>query len=336
VSIRLSRRSALRPGASGPPLGESWTLQNHAPALDQAWWKVAWGNGQFVAVAQSFGPNNTVMTSPDGITWTSRNAAISRQLNQIHYANGLWVATGYNWDAPPMVMTSTDAITWTSRSEPDGGSSNVSWNGLAYGNGKWVATASAGSGTNTQLGMTSPDGVTWTLRSIGASIDDWGEVVWAPELSLFVTVGNKGSDGNAVAATSPDGITWTVRTTTLGITTGTVASLAWSGSLFVAVYRSSSATAIMTSPDGITWTGRDKGSTSVAYDVCWAGDKFVIPLASPTDTTKAILTSPDGITWTQQITPGGDRDWYGIAYNGTDKLVAVGGTGVGGRVMTSP
>ncbi|MEI7438865.1 MAG: hypothetical protein WCK20_04260 [Thermoleophilia bacterium] len=52
--------------------GESWT--SRASAADNGWNSVAFGNGLFVAVSYS-GTGNGVMTSPDGITWTSRTSA---------------------------------------------------------------------------------------------------------------------------------------------------------------------------------------------------------------------------------------------------------------------
>ena len=44
-----------------------WTLQNSAS--DNNWTSVTYGNGLFVAVANS-GTGNRVMTSYDGINWT--------------------------------------------------------------------------------------------------------------------------------------------------------------------------------------------------------------------------------------------------------------------------
>ena len=46
--------------------GDTWT-----PAADNNWDSVTFGNGLFVAVSY-YGTGDRVMTSPDGITWTSR------------------------------------------------------------------------------------------------------------------------------------------------------------------------------------------------------------------------------------------------------------------------
>ncbi|TGL59030.1 hypothetical protein EHQ64_16635, partial [Leptospira sarikeiensis] len=49
----------------------SWTARSASAA--SGWWGIAYGKGLFVAVGDS--GTNRVMTSPDGITWTSRTAA---------------------------------------------------------------------------------------------------------------------------------------------------------------------------------------------------------------------------------------------------------------------
>jgi hypothetical protein len=42
------------------------------------------------------GEAGTVLTSPDGITWTSHTSGTSNLLECIAYGNGLFVAAGYN------------------------------------------------------------------------------------------------------------------------------------------------------------------------------------------------------------------------------------------------
>ncbi|MEK7514563.1 MAG: hypothetical protein AAB587_01965, partial [Patescibacteria group bacterium] len=91
--------------------------------------------------------------------------------------------------------------------------------------------------------MTSPDGITWTLRTSAAD-NDWRSVVWSPGLSLFVAVATSGT-GNRVM-TSPDGITWTLRTSAADIEWH---SVAWSPglSLFVVVANTGTGNRVMTS-----------------------------------------------------------------------------------------
>jgi hypothetical protein len=51
---------------------------------------VTYGNGLFVAV----GDSGVVITSSDGITWTSRTSGVNNILYGITYGNGLFVAVG--------------------------------------------------------------------------------------------------------------------------------------------------------------------------------------------------------------------------------------------------
>jgi hypothetical protein len=66
---------------------------------------VTYGNGTFVAVAAS-GTGNRVMTSPDGITWTSRASAADEGWYGVTYGNGTFVAVSYA-ETGTRVMTST-------------------------------------------------------------------------------------------------------------------------------------------------------------------------------------------------------------------------------------
>jgi hypothetical protein len=151
---------------------------------------------------------------------------------------------------------------------------------------------------------TSPDGLTWTARTIPAGT--YNAVAWTG--SLFVATGNGGK-----CATSPDGITWTARTTG---TTWSLLSLAWNGSTLVATAYSSGTDGIVTSPDGITWTVRNVPfSSSLLYSLAWLGTQFVAVGLHPS----LYATSPDGTAWTQRTGPAALR---AIASNGS-RVVAI-------------
>jgi len=66
----------------------------------------------------------------------------------------------------------------------------VCWSAEA---GLFVAVANTGTGNRV---MTSPDGITWTIRSSAADIL-WYSVCWSAEAGLFVAVANTGA-GNRV------------------------------------------------------------------------------------------------------------------------------------------
>jgi predicted RecA/RadA family phage recombinase len=206
---------------------------------DNSWRQVTYGNGIFVAVAYT-GTNNRVITSPDGITWTSRTSATENNWLSVTYGNSLFVAVA-NSGTNDRVMTSPDGITWTSRTS----AADNDWLSVTYGNNLFVAVASTGTSDRV---MTSPDGITWTSRTSAAD-NDWESVIYGN--SLFVAVADSGTNNRVM--TSPDGINWTSRTSAAN---NNWQSVTYGNSLFVAVANSGTGDRVMTSPDGINWTSK--------------------------------------------------------------------------------
>jgi hypothetical protein len=151
---------------------------------------VTYGNNTFVAVANT-GTGNRVMTSPDGITWTSRTSAADNSWLGVTYGNNTFVAVA-NTGTGNRVMTSPNGITWTSRTS----AANNQWRSVTYGNNTFVAVASTG--INDRV-MTSPDGITWTSRTSAAN-NSWYGVTYGN--NTFVAVAGSGT-GNRVM-TSPN------------------------------------------------------------------------------------------------------------------------------------
>ena len=108
--------------------------------VDNDWVDVCYGNGLFVAVANT-GTGNRAMTSPDGITWTIRTTPVSNYWKGVCYGNGLFVAVAMHI-ASNDIMTSPDGITWTAHTSP----ADNDWENICYGNGLFVAVGSNGTG----------------------------------------------------------------------------------------------------------------------------------------------------------------------------------------------
>ena len=208
--------------------GINWTARSSA--ADNDWVSVCYGNGLFVAVAQS-GTGNRVMTSPDGINWTARSSAADNDWRSVCYGNGLFVAVAFTGTGN-RVMTSPDGINWTSRSS----AADNEWRSVCYGNGLFVAVAATGTGNRV---MTSPDGINWTARGSAAD-NDWRSVCYGN--GLFVAVAQSGT-GNRVM-TSPDGINWTARSSAAD---NNWISICYGNGLFVAVSYSGTGNRVMTS-----------------------------------------------------------------------------------------
>jgi hypothetical protein len=102
-------------------------------------------------------------TSPNGSSWTARNAPENVNYSCISYGNGLFMAVAQS--GTNRVATSSDGITWTARSA----SEQNAWYSVEYGNGIFVAVSIDGTNkvmnaalTNT---VTTPSGVRFLNRS---------------------------------------------------------------------------------------------------------------------------------------------------------------------------
>lgn len=200
--------------------------------------------------------------------------------------------------------TSPDGVTWTARTLPAGTNWLVANCGTQY---IAVARGSANAAT-------SPDGITWTARTLPAS-SNWYGLAWNG--SVFCVVSSTG-----VYCTSADGITWS--TGTAG--TGTLSTLAWNGSIFLAAGFGGT----VTSPDGITWTQR----TSLGSINVWTGAIAVIGSTFFVGGYNGnIYRTTDGITWLSSASGLGAVVIRGIAWNGTTLCVI---DGVSANCATSP
>ena len=100
------------------------------------------------------GWNGTILTSPDGISWTQRTSGSQQfDLYGLTYGNGLFVTVGESGS----ILTSPDGITWTERTSGTPKELYV----VTSGNGLFVTVGFFGTI------LTSPDGITWTERTSG-------------------------------------------------------------------------------------------------------------------------------------------------------------------------
>ena len=194
----------------------------------------------------------------------------------------------------------------------------IAWNGSVF-------CAVAGGGTASSVGATSPDGITWTQRTLPSAT--WSSIAWNG--SVFCAVAGD-SALSTIAATSPDGITWTSRTLPASTYWD---GIAWNGTVFCAVAGGSTIAA--TSPDGITWTQRVLPVSAPWTCIAWNGSVFCAVAGYGAASTIA-ATSPDGITWTQRAMPVSTY-WSSIAWNGTVFCAISWGGGIANTIAaTSP
>ena len=287
--IALPDRSLAAPG-------DEWTVREAPSPAPLS--SVTWGDGRFVAVGDNRTGPGAVLTSPDGITWTAREAVLA-DWTSVARGNDTFVAVSTFLLALPggsardRVMTSPDGITWT----PRAASANNDWRSIAWGNGTFVAFSDSdfGGSINDRV-MTSPDGITWTNRTASAE-SPWTSVAYGN--GVFVAVAKSDFDGQVM--TSTDGVNWTTRTPPV---TAEWTSVTWGGQGFVAVAESG-VNRVMTSPDGITWTARTAASESAWRSVSFGSDTYVAVGGG------AVMTSPDGIVWSGR-TPAAPVNWRSV------------------------
>jgi hypothetical protein len=170
--------------------GTTWSLRSSGVSSSD-WRSVCWSPelSKFCAVA--FTGTDRVMTSSDGVTWTSINVNVNNQFFSICWSPELRLFCAVAvYGTGTKVMTSPDGVTWTSRTP----TSSYDW--LAVEWSPEMRLFCAVSATNNI--MTSPDGINWTNIASIAGSDAWRSIAWSPELKMFVAV----SQSSATVMTS--------------------------------------------------------------------------------------------------------------------------------------
>lgn len=288
-----------------------WTLQpgiNNTP--NDYITSLASNGSVFVAIEVPENNNlesGAILSSTDGITWTARSEGSAFNLRSVIWAHGLFVTVGDSGT----ILTSPDGITWTARSS--GTTARLS--GVIWGSNKYLAY---GIGQQ-NIALSSPDGKSWTIATLNFSYPDYSyipneAIAWGN--SKFVTIGNDS------IYTSTDGLTWTSSYQNSLNVGGSIYSIIWADSQFIAA-----ANNLLTSPDGITWKNRGELNSNISNGLTWGNGKFIVAAAGNN------LTSIDGVTWNVEEALPDAVDGYLLAY-GAGKFVAV--NSYTDEVLTSP
>ena len=254
-----------------------------------------------------------------------------------------------------------DTITkiWSAISAPE----LNSWSSVAYGNGVWIAVASASSGSNPVMRSTN-DGSTWTAGA-AAEVNAWQSVAYGN--SVWVAVSSTGT--NRVMRSTNGGSTWSavtppesnqwysvaygnsawvavaqtgtnrvMRSTNDGTSWTAVAateanewrSVAYGNGVWVAVARTGTNRVMRSTNDGTSWSAIAAAEANAWYSVAYGNGIWVA--VSSNGTNRVMRSTDGGLTWTA-VAAAEANEWYSVAY-GNGIWVAVAGTGTN-RVMRS-
>ena len=164
--------------------------------------------------------------------------------------------------------------------------SDMAWNGQLF--------CAVASGTPDYA--TSPDGLTWTKRTLPVAALSSPGICWNG--TIFVLMGQYATGiKNHAFLTSPDGLTWTKQAD--GESVGLWKRIAWNGQTFCAIGVGRGDQGCYASTDGIKWMPRNildlnKGRWT---DIIWTGKLFCAVFSEVHSKGTFAVTSPNGSTW---------------------------------------
>ena len=267
------------------------------------------GQGMFVATSQIGGTNRIMYSVDGGANWSGASPAVSvGDWYGVGYGDGKFVAVGYESTGKNHVMHSTDGITWTAASDlgtaVDSNATTNYWNGVAYGNGKWVAVSYYGSSSRI---MYSTDADVWTTItdaevSWDGSTHGWWNVIYAG--GKFVAITSESRAGIRPTIVSEDGIAWQQSDVTPYDNLRRWSDIAYGNGIYVAIAGNNQVerNAIYYSTDAITWYNSNPPGHAEWNGIAYGNGKWVAVCSSGSWTSGRLAWSEDGITWDTNVT----------------------------------
>ena len=265
--------------------GDTWTSPTITGLSISNIFDIKWNGSIFVAVGNA----RAIFYSADGLSWNtgSITGVLTNLPLTITWNGTYWVVGGEN-NGPLYILYSQDGITWTE-----------STSGAAImGSYFQVASRNVLPFTPSNLVYVGPAGPTGPTGSTGPT----GPPVPYVYSDLIVGV----STFSPYIVYSDDGITWNNPASIPSIPGAGLRSVAWNGSMWVAVGGT-----ILYSSDGSNWTRTTSADTFIGageiYGVAWGNNVWVVYGA---DASSYVLYSADGITWSQSSTGTNLLDGY--------------------------
>lgn len=242
----------------------------------EALWGVTWGKGQFVAV----GEGGTILTSPDGLSWTRCDSGKTQWLLDVAYHEGAYMAVGNN----AIVLVSSDGISWQGQEHALDFTNPGRLNTVVGVGGRFIALGEMGSYAHWEPRR--PDEPIRAFRRAGAGL-------WQRGLEYAF--------GFLVAA-GQGGVTSVPSSEFIALAEGNAAPNRYVGggqnleAVAVAPHRIvavGQTGAIRTSDDAKTWTPRVSGTADHLFAAAFFNNRWIAAGERGT-----FVISDDGITWT--------------------------------------
>lgn len=282
--------------------GVTWTKLTSAPILnspDQAFGGIYTNGTYYLYGSDSSGTYGAIFTSTDGATFTenlpktftdvvismmyanghfieasSSGFAISTDANHWRFPAGNYTSVAYNGTnyvvvgyvgSDGYVATSPDWINWTNTTPVR----TPNLNGVACGNGEFVAVGSVYANVTNAPILTSSDGINWNVTNSSVSNVSFYSVA-TDNNGTFVAVG----DGGTILRSVNNGVSWTSVNSGVAIATNGLLSVAYINSQFVAV---GNAGAVIYSSTGASWTNASYSDTgSTMFSVTYGSGGYVL------------------------------------------------------------
>jgi|CZKI01.1.fsa_nt_gi hypothetical protein len=291
-------------------------------------WSVTYASGTFAAVTDQ----GILLTSSNGLTWSSQSLDQGVWLDSIAYGNGTWVVVGDKGT----ILVSADLIAWTTVTPVTGNKLNcVLYNGNVF-----IAV-----GDNGTI-ITSPDARTWKVQSVPAGVTaSLHGIACSPTLnvtpySILVTGDNgtllAGYYGGTNFTSVISGTSQNLEAAFLQLSQSSPDN---APNLYITVVVGGNGT-IINDGYGVDWVlgGAWQDASSVSTSATLRGLTFGGGYFVAAGEQGTILTSADGKTWSQRFS--GDSPstlstatLLSAAYSPTLQRFVV--TGTGGTVLVS-
>ncbi len=257
---------------------------------------VVYGNGSFIAV----GRNGTIVSSADGVLWTSLNSGTTKWIKAITYSNQMFKAVG--WEG--VYLTSDDGQQWNVQILA---TSNDYHNDIIYAGGLYVVVGYFNDIAPRGNAINSVDGINWDVDTMGFAAYHYGIAYGA---NTYVVAGSAGK-----ILSSPDCDIWTEETSGSG---PNLISVYFANNLFVVVGADGF---ILSSANGQNWSIVGTVTSETLFEVQFCHDTWVAVGANGT-----LLTSKAGDNWAARNSST-NSNLKGIAF-GNNTVVAVGENGL--------